>query len=78
MNCLIVSNDNGKKYEVLETSGKYMLLKNQSWMGGCDRFIVAYNMSPDFTTWQHGSYFDTLDQASRYFQEKQNEKENLK
>lgn len=72
---MIIKNDNGREYEILESWEKYMLLKNLSWMGGCDRFVVCYNMADDFTTWQHGSYFDTLVQATTYFQEKRNEKE---
>jgi hypothetical protein len=64
---MIISNSNGKKYDVLDTYGQYMLLHNLSWVRGGDRYAVIYNLYPDLKGWQQGYYYENLESAMEYF-----------
>lgn len=64
----MITNSNGNQYQILEKWEKYLLLENQSDHG--NKYVVAYNLSKDETTWQHGNYFDDLREAMRYFESK--------
>lgn len=72
----VIRNRNGRQYLVLQESGKYLLLKNESWAGGYDRYIVAYNLYPDGRAWQHGQYFNDCVEAVTYFSQRTKEVEN--
>lgn len=66
----IIENSNGKRYEVLEADGEYLLLKNLSCNGGLDKYLVVYNLYPDRKGWQRGVDFETQEKAEEYFDDK--------
>ena len=64
-----IKNTNGNTYRVLQQKQKYMLLECIDHTGrGFDRYIVCWNYNSKLQTWQHGNYFNTLDEAMEYYQ----------
>ena len=62
---MIIKNDNGNEYKVLDNKGKYLLLENLNKNSLSNKFVIAYNYNNK--SWQHGNYFDTLEDARNYF-----------
>jgi hypothetical protein len=62
-----IKNSNGNEYKVLQEKEKYMLLEKVSGRFG-NAYVVAYNWNGD--NWEHGNYFDILQEAQNYFNSK--------
>ena len=60
-----IKNSNGNEYKVLNSKGKYLLLENLNKDSLSNKFVVAYNYNNE--SWQHGNYFDSLEDATKYF-----------
>jgi hypothetical protein len=47
-----------------------LLLENVTQNTKYNRYVVAYGLYQDRTAWQHGNYFDDLEEAEVYFESK--------
>lgn len=66
---MIIQNSNGNDYKVISVKDNFYLLEKLN-INNHNKFVVAFNVYPDFKGWQGGSYFDSLDEAEKYFNEK--------
>lgn len=69
-----IENYNGRKYEIIEQTGDYTLLKELNDKA-VEPFIVAFLLELDEDNkgeWNQGRYFQTLEEAQNEFEMKVN------